>query len=251
MKDVRRKLAIVATLWLYQTFSPSGAGLCQEPPLADWSSRVETAMDQGRHDEALRILNGIIAQAPSQASLYIIRGMNLFRMGKVAESLADFDRSIELSPETKPECWQRGISLYYLGRYQEGVDQFEVHRTVNPNDVENAFWHFLCLAKLKGVDAARKSILECGRDSRPPLMEVLEMLHGKMSPEEVVAAAENARGGPVGKSVAKFYGYLYVGLYCHANGQADLSKQFLDKCIAEKVGGYMRDVAVIHRSLFP
>jgi lipoprotein NlpI len=211
-----------------------------------WSQRAERALAEGKGDEALRIVDQAIAASPNSPSVYLIRGMVCFRLGRIEESLRDFDKSIEIAPASKPECWQRGISLYYLDQFDAGREQFEVHRTVNPNDVENAFWHFLCVAKKEGVEAAQAALLPCGRDSRAPLMEVLELLRGKATPESVIAAAESAQGGPVGKSVARFYGHLYVGLYYDALGKLDLAKLHLEKSTAEKTGGYMRDVAVIH-----
>jgi lipoprotein NlpI len=211
-----------------------------------WSERAEKALAEGKGDEALQIIDQVIASSPNASSLRLIRGMVCFRLGRITDSLQDFDKSIEMNPVSKPECWQRGISLYYLDKFEAGREQFEVHRTVNPNDVENAFWHFLCVAKKDGVEAARAALLPCGRDSRVPLMEVLELLKGNSTPEAVITAAESTAGGPRGKSVAKFYGHLYVGLYYDALGKKDLAKAHLEKSIAEKTGEYMRDVALIH-----
>ncbi len=218
-------------------------GLCQPGLEPGWSQK---ALATERLDEALKIVNQAVAAAPDQSSVYLIRGMVNFRFGRVSESMVDFDKSIELAPASKPQCWQRGISLYYLGLYDQGREQFEIHRNVNPNDVENAFWHFICVAKLEGVEAARSKLLPCGRDGRPPLMEVLEMLKGNIQPEQVISAANDAHGGPEGKSLARFYGNLYVALYYDCLGKLDLAKEHLEKCIAEKTGGYMRDVAVVH-----
>ncbi|MCA9188507.1 MAG: hypothetical protein KDA99_22920, partial [Planctomycetales bacterium] len=81
---------------------------------------------------------------PETADQFVDRGMQRFRAGEIAESLGDFDRAIEKEPRVRPYLWQRGISLYYLGKYAEGREQFETHRSVNPHDVENAAWHFLC-----------------------------------------------------------------------------------------------------------
>jgi lipoprotein NlpI len=221
-------------------------GLAQQPLEPNWSQRAEKALAEGRNEEAIKIVDQFIASVPNNPSGYIIRGMVFFRLGRIQESLTDFDKSIELEPNSKPECWQRGISLYYLKRYDEGREQFEVHRTVNASDVENPFWHFMCVSKLEGIEAARNKLLPCGRDGRSPLMEVLEMLRGKMEPEQVIEAADAARGGPEGKSLARFYGHLYVGLYYDCLGKLDLAKMHLEKCVAEKTGGYMRNVAQIH-----
>jgi hypothetical protein len=43
---------------------------------------------------------------------------------------------IALAPKMRPYMWQRGLSLYYLGRFQEGAQQFRDDVAVNPNDTE-------------------------------------------------------------------------------------------------------------------
>ncbi len=52
-----------------------------------------------------------------------------FRLGMIDESIKDFDAVIEMNKDLKPYLWQRGIALYYAGRYAEGQEQFEVHQT--------------------------------------------------------------------------------------------------------------------------
>ncbi len=189
-------IRLLVFIILHQSFAERSRVSAQEGLESGWTQKVEEAMLEGKNDEAIRLVNKAVAAVPDQPTVYLIRGMVYFRLGKIEESLHDFDKSIELNPASAAENWQRGISLYYLKQYEAGRKQFEIHRTVNPNDVENAFWHFLCVAKTEGVDAARKALLPCGRDSRPPLMEVLDMLKGNIEPEAVAAAIENARGGP-------------------------------------------------------
>lgn len=232
-------IIVAASLW----FRRDGIGQSLEP---GWSLRAEQALADGKADEAIKIVDQAVAIAPQQSTVYLVRGMVYFRLGRIKESLDDFDKSIELAPGSKSACWQRGIALYYLRRFEDGRDQFEIHRTVNPNDVENPFWHFLCVAKAEGIEAARSKLLPCGRDSRPPLMEVLEMLKGNAEPDQVIAAAMAAHGGPEGKSLARFFGFLYVALYYDCLGKPELVQENLEKCLAEKTGGYMRDVAVVH-----
>jgi len=83
------------------------------------------------------------------------RAVSDFERGRVVESAAGFDNLIKLVPDSAPQLWQRGIALYYAGRYKDCRAQFESHRTVNPNDVENAVWHFLCVTRESGVEKAR------------------------------------------------------------------------------------------------
>jgi len=43
---------------------------------------------------------------------------------EVEASVQDFDRAVALQPQLRPYLWQRGLSLYYLGEYQEAATQF-------------------------------------------------------------------------------------------------------------------------------
>jgi len=138
--------------------------------------------------------------------------------------------------------WQRGIALYYAGRYQDCRAQFESHRTVNPNDVENAAWHFLCVARAESADKAKAAILPVGPDARVPMRQVYEMLRGAMSPDMVLKAA-GARDS------AQFYAQLYVGLYYEALGDSRRALEHITLAAADRYadeGGYMHTVAKVH-----
>ncbi len=87
------------------------------------------------------------------------QGVKSFFEAKPKESVAAFDELIRLEPSAKPQLWQRGLALYYTGDYKAGREQFEVHQTVNTADVENAAWHFICVARQDNVEAARKVLI--------------------------------------------------------------------------------------------
>lgn len=110
-----------------------------------------------------------------EAIVAIRRGMLLFRQGDVPGSLVEFDKAIELDPRQKAYLWQRGLSLYYLDRLEEGAEQFRLDVAQNPNDTEESIWCFLCEAQLYGVNEARKRFLEVGEDPRPVMREAYNM----------------------------------------------------------------------------
>src|SRR5438128_12355399 len=112
-----------------------------------------------------------------------------FQQGRITQAVDGFDRVAKLVPGYAPQLWQRGIALYYAGRYKDCRAQFESHRTVNPDDVENAAWHFLCVARAESPAKARTLLLPVGPDARRPMRQVLEMFRGALSPDDVVAAA--------------------------------------------------------------
>lgn len=77
--------------------------------------------------------------------------------GRVRASLDGFDEIAARLPDSVPQLWQRGIAQYYDGRYKECARQFAAHRTVNPTDVENVAWHFVCVARAESPGKARVS----------------------------------------------------------------------------------------------
>ena len=180
------------------------------------------------------------AQDDSPRNL-VERGMSRFVAGDVAGSLADFDRAAEMEPRIAPHLWQRGISLYYVGEYQKGADQFELHQTVNPSDVENGAWHFLCLAKAKGLEVARKNTLPIGRDGRVPMAEVWKLFRGEGGVDDVMAAARRD-----GSADALLYGRLYLALYYAALGDSAKELEYSMAAASEAPSHYMGSVARVH-----
>ncbi|MCE9552571.1 MAG: hypothetical protein K8T91_04225 [Planctomycetes bacterium] len=178
------------------------------------------------------------------AGQYIARGEQRFRDNDIAGSLSDFDRAAELDPRIAPHLWQRGISHYYAGRYDDGRRQFEAHKAVNPHDVENATWHFLCVAKKNGLDTARKAIIEIDttRDTRVHMAEIYELYAGRGTADAVLKAAETA-----GTEQSRLYAHLYLGLHYEVAGDAEKSKRHMRLSAAAKlVNVYMYEVARIH-----
>ena len=167
-----------------------------------------------------------------------------FENGRIERAAAGFDRAAALTPAEAPHLWQRGIALYYAGRYADCRKQFESHRTVNPNDVENATWHFLCVARAESPEKARAALLPVGPDSRVPMREIYQMFRGEMTPEQVMAAAGN-------QPTAQFYAHLYVGLYHEALGNEAGAREHIAAASAERYssGGYMHMVARVHLRL--
>jgi lipoprotein NlpI len=169
------------------------------------------------------------------------RSVRDFLAGRVAESVVGFDALARMDPVRAPQLWQRGIALYYAGRYQDCRSQFESHRTVNPNDVENAAWHFLCVAKAESPQRAKAALLPVGPDARTPMRQVYEMFRGDLTPEAVMAAAGSRPEG-------EFYAHLYIGLYADALGNASLALEHIKAAADDRyaIGGYMHAVAKIH-----
>jgi lipoprotein NlpI len=215
------------------------------------------AYRQGDWDQVLRHLDPLLQESPTSETGTLAReyasaalhrrGEDHFRAGRIQESVADFDREIELHPASDPGHWQRGISYYYAGLYEKGARQFERHQKVNPEDVENAVWHFLCRVRSPGgsVDLAREALIPIRDDERVPMKEIYNLFAGRATIEQVEQAAQGK--GPS----ATFYAQLYIGLYLEAIGKEKESLEYITRAAGEPRtrANYMADVARVHQLL--
>lgn len=170
----------------------------------------------------------------------------LYCSGFSQESLPLFQQVVELVPESAPQNWQRGIALCSCGKWQAGAEQFKTHHDVNPDDVENSAWYFLCIAKIEGIDAARKTVIPSRGDGRQPMMSVLKMLKGELEPDLVSAAAIEKTPPGRARKRAQFYADLYIGLYYDCLGDKPQAIRFLKRSLTYGITGYMADTARVY-----
>lgn len=273
---------LCALLWIVAGFS--GAALADKTAdkSADELRRQATqAAREGKRDDALRLAGEAIAAAPNDAEGYALRaglyvaaddhrraiadldrllqidpnradafdqrGSQQFMLGNVDASIRDFDRYLQLKPDQEPWHWKRGISYYYAGRYAEGRKQFEGYQTVDDNDVENAVWRCLCMARAGDLASARRDMLKIKQDPRVPMMQIYALFAGKATPEDVLAAARAGSPAADTLNARLFYAHLYLGLYYEVAGDAAGALQHLTKAAEEhKIGHYMWNVADVH-----
>ena len=207
------------------------------------------AADAGDYKKAADLLTKAIAADPRLAKAYNTRGQVYFKLGKFSESLADFDKYLDLEPGEKNGHWMRGITCYYAGKFEEGRKQFEGYEKVDVNDVENAVWHFLCVARKDGLPKARQGLLKIGKDRRVPMTEVYELFAGKLKPDDVVKAAKTPGASQDLLNRQLFYAHLYLGLYYEVEGDQKNALENLEEAVQHRVGHYMWDVARVHRDL--
>jgi lipoprotein NlpI len=200
--------------------------------------------------KAIADYDQVIKLDPRLPEAWQHRGGEHFKLGHIKESIADFDQFIKLVPQQAPYHWQRGISLYYAGRFADGRKQFELHQTVNPNDVENAAWHFLCVARTNGIEKARAALIPIKGDARVPMMEVHALFANKLKPEDVLQAASAGNPPPAQLNRQLFYAHLYLGLYFEVLSDDQKAREHITKAAVEyQTGDYMGDVARVHLQL--
>jgi len=245
----RGMLSVIAVVWL---LSP----LCLQ---AQESLRVQAQEDddellqqaaqasqRGEHETAIARLSDVIKASPMKAIAWYLRGREYFRAGKIAESIADFDKNVQLQPQAENQQWERGISYYYAGDFAKGAKQFEDYQKFHDQDVENSVWRYLCIARASGVEKARATLLPITSDPRVPMMQIYALYQGKLKPADVLAAAN---ASPPNRDVLNrrlFYAHLYIGLWHEAAGEATEAKKHILEAEKHKIAHYMWDVAHVH-----
>lgn len=195
----------------------------------------------GQLEQALSSYERAAILDPTDWRPPLLAGETSFKLGQVEHSLELFDRVVSLAPDREPYLWQRGISQYYAGQFEACARQFRLHRTVNPNDVENAAWHFLCQARSESLEAARKGLLPVGPDPRPGLSEIYRLFSGELEAEDL--GSQDLKGD------AFFYTELYLGLYFEAAGMPEQCRAHLERAAAASFPHYMGFVARVHLDL--
>jgi len=217
--------------------------------LLQQASAAAAAADSQR---AVTLASAAIEEDPELAAAYYLRGRERFRLGKIDESLRDFDKYVALRPDVAPRQWERGIACYYAGKFREGAEQFELYQTYHNNDVENSVWRYLCMVPDAGADKARAAMLPIANDRRVPLMQIYDLFRGLSMPEDVLQAVEKDDPSPQTRAAREFYAHLYLGLYYDASGDPKRAHKFIQLAAAPQlaenpgINRYMWDVARVH-----
>jgi len=233
--------------------------LIAEPLETDKAASINALLQQAREKtrqrkftEAASLLTKAIEIDKEQATAYYARGRVNFQLGKIKESVQDFDAYVKRRPQVESRQWERGIALYYAGEFERGAKQFELYQTFHNNDVENSVWRFLCMARTQGAKKARQVMLPIKNDRRVPMMQVFEMYRGTIQPADVLTAVHADK--PTGDVLAGrlFYAHLYLGLYYEALGKKQEAEKYIRLAAQDKlktsprINTYMWDVARIH-----
>jgi arylsulfatase A-like enzyme len=216
----------------------------------DVFTEIESQVRSGNHQRVIELTTAALQDNPDLAEAYYIRGRANFCLARIENSLKDFDRCVELLPERAREQWERGITCYYAGKYEDGARQFELYQTFHDNDVENSVWRYLCLVPQVGVEEARKTMLPIRDDPRVPMMQIYDLYRGRAEVADVLEAVGAENPNRAGRL---FYANLYIGLYYESLGEQDKAAAFLKKAAAARdapgINRYMGAVADVHVKL--
>ena len=232
----------LALFFLICSALPAAAQRAMSP--SELRSQGLKALQEGNNDLAIQVADAIVRQHQDPRAIRLAADIYL-RSGKTEWATRLFNRYAESEPEQIPTLWQRGIALFFTGKYAAAAQQFELHRKVNPNDVENAAWHFLCLAKAKSLAAAKASVLPAPNDPRIPMKEI----HALLTSGDTDAINDRVNKTEVGsdeRAEAAFYGDFYLALYADAQGQASTALKLMNRAAKDAPRHYMGDIARVY-----
>lgn len=201
-------------------------------------------------EQASALYSRAIELDPTLASAYNGLGTVCFQLQQVDRAVRNFREYLRMRPDQVPYHWKLGIALYYAGEYEEAAKQFLRHHAVEPNDVETAFWHWLCMMRWQGREPADKNLLKVERDPRVPMMELYRLLQGAGTELDVLNALHADAPPPEALKNRRCYAHLYLGLYAEAMGDPKESLAHLYKAANEFfVPHFIGDIARVHLAL--
>ena len=187
-------------------------------------AQVSKCLSEGRYDEAAKNLDALISIDDQRVDYHFKLGDTRFMNGEMKQAIAAYDRAIELAPALEPRCWQRGLAYYFANEFELGKAQFDVHQTVNSQDVENSVWHLLCNSRLVGLEKARDAMIPIQGDSRTPMPEVFKLFAGQGTANEVMqAATRDSQSSDYNRRNHLYYAHLYIGLFHDMQGESELA----------------------------
>lgn len=150
------------------------------------------------------------------------RGAAAFKRNQVEDSCDAFDQVIDLAPQYAASMWQRGLSLFYCERLEDGMAQFALDVTENPNDTEESIWHYLCNARHRAAtigasqaaSAAQLDLLHVGRETRPVMRAAMALYTGEGTVEQLLtmASADSSPCAADSYDMGSCYNYFYTHL---------------------------------------
>lgn len=197
--------------------------------------------------------------------------MTLLASGDSDAAADALDAAIELQPELRGVLWQRGLALFFSGRYAEAASQFELDINTNDSDAEEVVFHALSVAHATAERRLPSPLLECGADPRGATWAAIKQLYsGTMTPDAVLAVARHASGPAVRLKVGEYSeeaaaasgattdaatdalcaAHYYIGAYYEATDkegmQLDAMLSHFGAAAAAPSSDFMGRIAVMH-----
>ena len=183
----------------------------------------------GRIHDALLNFNEFVTSKPENAVPYTLRGNTLRRLGRYAEAIEDFDRSIDLLGSGRRAAWiyyHRATAHWIMGNREQAVDDYATASRLLTHPNMGDARRFLILREMGRVDEAQKVLRSARSDVEENewLSKVLECLEGHLTPADLVdfAGAAPAR---------RCEGLYYAAEVCLLKGDRNAAREWFRRCV--------------------
>ncbi len=191
--------------------------------------RGDLLIRAGRFTEALATLDTALTLDPEDHFIHHRRATAHRRLKQYAEAVADFTSAIERADEGHA-AWvffHRGTLLWMLGQPAAAIEDYRrAAATLGYATYGNA--RMVLILREIGREEEAQAVLSAARTSiwqDEWLGSVLACLAGELTPGELVAAADSARGRQVCEAA------YYAGEIALAAGEREMARQWFQRCI--------------------
>lgn len=205
--------------------------------------------------ERAKQLSKTIDEEPTVGA-YSQRGDAYFFLADFDRALADYEKMVELNPDSGASHWRRGIARFYAKKYPQAAKQFEEYHSFDNVDRENGIWRYLSQHRAYGIEKAREGLLKYEKTDREPFPAVYLLFAGELTPQQIEKQIADADIGDEERSKREFYAHLYIGLNHAIEGRDAEAIRDLRKSTANTWGpkagygpNYMWHVGRLHYDL--
>jgi tetratricopeptide (TPR) repeat protein len=122
-------------------------------PKVDYLASLGTALQrQGRHEEAVNVLDKAVQLKPEDAGLWTALGATLEEVKRTSDAVLCFEHALELDPSQREAAWRSALLLHQLGRLEEALVRLDLCDTLRPRDAIASSARSLVLRDLKRFD---------------------------------------------------------------------------------------------------
>lgn len=189
----------------------------------------------------LRILSRIdfhqaLKFQPNLADAYNFIGIYHTQEGQFESAYEAFDAVLELSPEYDYAFLNRGIALYYGGRYELAVADMQSFYSLDPKDGYRSLWLYLTQSA-QDTEQAKANLAMSQPDLAPNAWSsvLVDYYLGKNSREEVFAAAKVGLSHPNEYAERLCEAYFYIAKIAQEQGQYSDAANYFRLALATNI----------------
>jgi hypothetical protein len=121
-------------------------------------SLSSTLRHQGRHEEALQVLDKAVQLRPTDAELWKSLGEMLIEQRRLPDALLSFQHALKLNPGHWHAANHCGNILHSTGRIEEALSYFDLCDRLRPNHFSTLHKRAVCVCSLSGLEVALPEI---------------------------------------------------------------------------------------------